>query len=200
MSGSADQRARGPILAGFYDQLLRRGVQYFLPASHLAIVGGRVPRPTREIVFHPASPGEMHFDSLGIRYVLKNDREFTDHERRMVRSILKFLSTRYEVLFERETTAPNFPIFSGLIEDHYVSTFLSGKVFDDGRSGVTPPDRVSEAIEVLRISALSSYEDKRISTGALLFGMQPDACHPLPPRPLDTLPYSSELTSIRSFH
>ena len=159
-----------------------------------------MPRPTREIVFHPASPGEMHFDSLGIRYVLKNDREFTDHERRMVRSILKFLSTRYEVLFERETTAPNFPIFSGLIEDHYVSTFLDGKVFDEGRSAVTPPDRVSEAIEVLRISALSSYEDKRISTGALLFGMQPDACHPLPPRPLDTLLYSSELTSIRSFH
>src|SRR5260370_7533419 len=28
----------------------------------------------------------------------------------------------------------------------------------------------------------------------------PDACHALPPRPADALPYSSELTSIRSFH
>ena len=30
-------------------------------------------------------------------------------------------------------------------------------------------DRVSEAIEVLRISALSTHEDKRTSSGALLF-------------------------------
>src|SRR4029077_15289986 len=28
----------------------------------------------------------------------------------------------------------------------------------------------------------------------------PDACHSLPSRPTDALPYSSELTSIRSFH
>ena len=62
------------------------------------------------------------------------------------------------------------------------------------------PDRISEAIEVLRISALSSYEGKRISTGALLFGSLGDACHSLPPRPPHALPYSSELTSIRSFH
>jgi len=81
-----------------------------------------------------------------------------------------------------------------------MSTFLDGRVFGDIRSATTLPDRISEAIEVLRISALSSYEDKRISTGALLFGTLPDACHKLPPRPSDALPYSSELTSIRSFH
>jgi hypothetical protein len=91
-------------------------------------------------------------------------------------------------------------MFGGLIEDHYISTFLDGRVFDDVRSAVTLPDRVSGAIEVLRISALSSYEDKRISTGALLVGTLPDKCHPLPARPLDALPYSAELTSIRSFH
>ena len=102
-------------------------MQYFLPSSHLAIVG-RVPRPTREIVFHAASPAELRFDCLGIRYVLTNYREFTDHEQRMVRSIVKFLSTRYELLFERETTARSIPIFGGLIEDHYVSTFLEGRV------------------------------------------------------------------------
>ena len=38
------------------------------------------------------------------------------------------------------------------------------------------------------------------STGALLFGFQPDACHALPSQPEGALPYSSELTSIRSFH
>jgi hypothetical protein len=34
----------------------------------------------------------------------------------------------------------------------------------------------------------------------LLFGTLPDACHKLPSRPSGALPYSSELTSIRSFH
>jgi len=107
---------------------------------------------------------------------------------------------RYELLFDREIAAQNLPIFGGLTEDRYVSTFLDGRVFGDTTSAATLPDRVSEAIEVLRISALSSYEDKRISTGALLFGTLPDACHKLPSRRLDALPYSSELTSIRSFH
>jgi hypothetical protein len=104
------------------------------------------------------------------------------------------------LLFNREIAAQNLPIFGGLTEDRYVSSFLEANVFYDTQSAVTRPDRVSEAIEVLRISALSSYEDKRISTGALLFGSFPDPCHPSPPQPADALPYSSELTSIRSFH
>ncbi len=118
----------------------------------------------------------------------------------MLESIGKFLSTRYEMLFDPEIPGRNLPIFGGLTEDRYVSTFLDGRVYDDARTAVSLPDRISEAIEVLRISALSSYEDKRISTGALLFGSLRDACHSLPPRPAGALRYSSELTSIRSFH
>jgi hypothetical protein len=155
---------------------------------------------TPAFVFHPTSQAGLRFEWLGIRYALTNYREFSEHERRMVRSIGKFLSTRYELLFDSDTAAHNVPIFGGLTEDRYVSTFLEGRVFEDVRSAATLSDRVSEAIEVLRISALSSYEDKRISTGALLFGTLPDACHKLPSQPLDALPYASELTSIRSFH
>ena len=109
------------------------------------------------------------------------------------------LSTRYELLFDREIPPQSMPILCGLTEDRYVSTCLDGRAFGDTTSAATLPDRVSEAIEVLRISTLSSYEDKRISTGALLFGTLPDACHKLPSRPSDALPYSSELTSIAAF-
>ncbi len=187
------------VLEGLYQQLLRRGVQYFLPSSHLEIVD-HARESTPEMVFHATSQAGLSFEWLGNRYALTNHREFSDHEQRMVRSIGRFLSTRYELLFDREIAAQNMPIFGGLIEDRYVSTFLDGRVFGDATSAATLPDRVSEAIEVLRISALSSYEDKRISTGALLFGTLPDACHKLPSRPSDALPYSSELTSIHSFH
>ena len=188
-----------PVLDGLYQQLLRRGIQYFLPSSHLEIVG-EARESTPQIAFHTTSDGGLSFEWLGNRYALTNHRGLSDHEQRMLRSIGRFLSTRYELLFDSEIAARNMPIFGGLTEDRYVSAFLEARVFDDARSAATLPDRVSEAIEVLRISALSSYEDKRISTGALLFGAFPDACHSLPPRPGDALPYSSELTSIRSFH
>jgi hypothetical protein len=155
---------------------------------------------TPEIVFHETSQAGLSFEWRGCKYALTNHREFSDHEQKMVRSIGRFLSTRYELVFNSETAARNMPIFGGLTEDRYVSTFLEGRVSDDTESAATIPDRISDAIEVLRISALSSYEDKRISTGALLFGTLPDACHKLPSRPSDALPYSSELTSIRSFH
>src|SRR6516165_2193377 len=187
-----------PDLNGLYEQLLRRGLQYFLPSANLEIVRGtREPAP--ELVFHGSSHS-LSFDWMGNQYTVTNPSEFSDHEQRMVRSIGSFLSMRYRLLFDHEIGAQNAPIFSGLTEDRYVSRFLGGGAFDDTRTAATLPDRVSEAIEVLRISALSSYEDKRISTGALLFGTMPDACHKRPSRPLDALPYSSELTSIRSFH
>jgi hypothetical protein len=182
-----------------YQELLRRGIQYFLPSSRLEVVGS-AREYTPQMVFHALPGGGLSFDWLGNQYALANHRELSDHEQKMLRSIGRFLATRYELLFDRGIAARNMPIFGGLIEDRYVSTFLEARVFDDPRNAARLPDRISEAIEVLRISALSSYEDKHISTGVLLFGSMPDACHSLPPRPADALPYSSELTSIRSFH
>ena len=69
-------------------------------------------------------------------------------------------------MFDRGIAARSMPKFGGSTEDRHVSAFLDARVFDDASSAATLPDRVSEVIEVLRISALSSYEDKRISTGA----------------------------------
>ena len=153
-----------------------------MPSSQLEVVGNG-PEWIPQVVFHSSSDGGLSFDWLGTKYALTNHREFSDHQQRMVRSIAKFLSTRHELLFNRDVAAQHVPIFGGLTEDRYVSTFLDGRVFDDAVSAGTLPDRVSEAIEVLRISALSSYEDKRISTGALLFGAWPDACHSVPSHP-----------------
>src|SRR5580704_17499535 len=199
MTGTVLKESGKPVLNGLYPQLLRRGLQYFLPSSQLQIVGN-VPEWTPQIVFRTASHDALGFDWLGTRYTLTHHREFSDHQLRMVRGITKFLSTRHQLLFNRDVAAQNMPIFGGLTEDRYVSTFLDGRVFDDAVSVATLPDRVSEAIEVLRISALSSYEDKRISTGALLFGAWPDTCHSVPSQPAGALPYSSDLTAIHSFH
>lgn len=196
---SVETKTTKPALEGLFHQFLRRGIQYFLPTSRLDAIGSS-PESSPEIVCEPVSEGGLRFEWQGIEYLLRNHREFTDHEQRLVRSVGRFLSVRRELLFGGEDAARKMGLFGGLTEDRYVSAFLERRVFDASASGAMLPDRISEAIDVLRISALSSYEDKRISTGALLFGSMPDTCHTLPARPDDALPYSSELTSIRSFH
>src|SRR5580698_3002552 len=109
---SAFKESGKPVLNGLYQQLLRRGVQYFLPSSKLEIVGS-VPEWTPQIVFRAASHGGLGFDCLGTRYTLTNHREFSDHQQRMVRSIAKFLSTRHDLLLNLDVTAQNMPIFGG---------------------------------------------------------------------------------------
>jgi hypothetical protein len=183
----------------YYDELLARGIQYFLPLSELTMVG-RTEDGKPE--FHSnLRNGGADLEWLGAKYSLTNQgKEFTEHEQRLLKGIGKVLATRYQLLFNAEVVARSSEIFNGLPEDHYVSGFLDPYVFAGAATLAKVTDRVSEAIEVLRISALSTYEDRRISTGALLFGFQPDACHELPAQPSGALHYSSELTAIRSFH
>jgi hypothetical protein len=179
--------------------LLGRGIQYFLPASVLTNVGRCEERKSQ--LHSRLRPGGADLEWLGTKYSLVNQgKDFTEHEHKLLKSIGKVLWTRHQLLFDAEVGARSSEIFSGLPEDHYVSGFLDPYVFAGAATLAKVVDRVSEAIEVLRISALSTYEDRRISTGALLFGFQPDACHALPTQPAGALPYSSELTSIRSFH
>ena len=188
-----------PFIDRYYEELLTRGLQYFLPASELTKTGRSEERKSG--LHSRLRAGGVDLEWLGAKYSLINQgKDFTEHEHKLLKSIGKVLSTRYQLLFDVEVGARSLEIFSGLPEDHYISGFLDPYVFAGAATFTKVTDRVSEAIEVLRISALSTYEDRRIATGALLFGFQPDACHALPTEPAGALPYSSELTSIRSFH
>jgi hypothetical protein len=58
------------------------------------------------------------------------------------------------------------------------------------------PSRISSTIHTLRTAALSTYENRRVSTGALLLGQDdPDEI-----APSDALPYGVELTALKSIH
>ena len=199
MASSLPTEPHRPFIDRYYEELLTRGIQYFLPSSELTNVGRTEDRKPQ--LHSHVRIGGVDLEWLGVKYSLVNQgKDFTEHEHKLLKSIGKVLSTRYHLLFNAEVVARSSEIFSGLPEDHYVSGFLDPYVFAGAAKMAKVVDRVSGAIEVLRISALSTYEDRRISTGALLFGFQPDACHSLPPQPTGALPYSSELTSIRSFH
>ncbi len=91
-------------------------------------------------------------------------------------------------------------IVPGIPEDRYISAYLDPSPYAGAEACLEKPDRVADTIQVLRISALTTYENRRIVTGALIFGEQPDPCHVLPPKPDGALPYATALTSIRSFH
>src|SRR5215475_7754604 len=116
----------------------------------------------------------------------------------MLKSVNTVLTSRYRMLRDADRSALDVERFSGAQEDRYVSAFLDARPYTD--ETWKRRDRIADAIEVLRTSALTTYENRRISTGALLFGIAPDPCHELPECPSGALRYSSALTPIRSFH
>ncbi len=189
-----------PFVDALYRELLERGIAYFLPMSQLEVL--EPIRPSQaELVFNQQRDGVLELEWLGFRYSLSNqERPFTENEKRLIKSIGSVLSTRYRLLFNADLAARRFELFRGLPEDRYVSAFLDPSPYIRREMPTLNTDRIADAIEVLRISSLTTYENRRIETGVILFGSQPDPCHALPPLQPGALRYSSALTSIRAFH
>jgi hypothetical protein len=90
-------------------------------------------------------------------------------------------------------------LFRGAIEDRYVGAFLDPRSYAiEAREARA--DRVASVIELLRVAALSSYENRPISTGVLLLGTQEDPCRPGAPLPAAAPAYTESLTAIKSFY
>jgi hypothetical protein len=134
---------------------------------------------------------------VGSQYLLTRDEPFTESELRLLRSIGTVLDSLYRTIVDDTRVEQRFELFRGLLEDRYVSAYIDRTPYNE--LGWKELDRMEEAIEVLRISSLSTYENRHISTGALLFGKDPDLCRQRPDTPSGALRYSPALTSIRSF-
>jgi DNA integrity scanning protein DisA with diadenylate cyclase activity len=188
------------VLETVFRQLLEQGVAYFMPETETEALS-ILPESEPVVTFHASPPGEMEFDWLGYRYrVKRREGSFTDAEARMVKSIGRVLSIRYRIALHPVLAAESAHLFRGFPEDRFVSAFLNSSAYRDPAQAASTPDKIAAAIEVLRLSAMSTYENRRISTGVILFGSHPDACHELPSLPQGALCYSSELTSTRSFY
>jgi CRP-like cAMP-binding protein len=188
------------FLDRLYGELLERSVHYFFPTGRLTVLGP-VSSIRQVLTYHAQQDTVLELEWLHSRYALsKPSKPFTAHENQLLKSIGHVLSTRYHLLFNADLAAQSFHLFRGLPEDRYVSAFLDPALYSNFEALPDITDRVAEAIEVLRMSALTTYENHRITTGALLLGAQPDPCHTLPPPPPDALHYSTALTSVRSFH
>ena len=141
--------------------------------------------------------GTLPVELFGVRYMLtpRGEARVTPHDRRLIRAIGSVLNLRYHHLFQMANAA-RLELFRGGSEDHYVAAFVEPRVYALPSS---QPSRIASTIQTLRTAALSTYENRRVSTGALLLG-DDDPYHPARPTSSDALPYGPELTSLKSIH
>jgi hypothetical protein len=192
-----------PVFAAsaLYDSLLQAALRQFFsratfetePTPSLSSDGRLAIEPTND-------PSVLTIRWFGSRYVLHVParRPFTPHEVRLARSIGSVLALRYRAIFDPKQMLERTELFRGAIEDRYVSAFLDAL----GPAEPESPraDLFSTAIEVLRVAALSSYENHAISSGVLVLDQDEDREHGVPTREDLSYRYSQALTGIKSFY
>ncbi len=171
------------------------GVGYFFPSAQFDLLEPDLD-PGEHRIERTSVGTSLILNWLGSRYSFARAEPFSEAELRLLTSIGAVLDSRYRMIVDATQVEQRFELFRGLPEDRYVSAYIDGAPY--AQKVWQGPDRVEDAIEVLRTSSLSTYENRRISTGVLLFGKDLDPCHELPVTPSGALHYSPALTSIRT--
>jgi hypothetical protein len=191
-----------PVFAAsaLYDNLLQSALRQFFgratfetePIPSLSSDGRLAIEPTHD-------PSVLSIRWFGSRHVLHVParRPFTAHEVRLAKAIGTVLALRYRALFDPRQMLERGDLFRGAIEDRYVGAFLDGaEQSDPSRSRA---DLVATALEVLRVAALSSYENRAISSGALILDVDGRGTS-APAADGQSYKYSPALTGIKSFY
>ena len=192
-----------PVFAAsaLYDNLLQSALRQFFgratfetePIPSLSSDGRLAIEPTND-------PSVLSIRWFGSRHVLHVParRPFTPHEVRLAKAIGSVLALRYRAIFDPRQMLERGDLFRGAIEDRYVSAFLNAQEQND--SALARADLVATALEVMRVAALSSYENKAISSGVLL--VDEDAREPISTAiPAgQSYKYTAALTGIKSFY
>jgi hypothetical protein len=188
-------------VGALYDNLLQSALRQFLSRAVL----DAEPTPSlssdgRLAIEPSADPFELTIRWFGTRYRLRVPGQwpFTPHEVRLARAIGSVLAARYRAILNPRIVAERSDLFGGAIEDRYVGAFLDPQPYTiDAREARA--DRIASVIELLRVSALSSYENRPISTGIVLLGTAGDPCRPVHPPIASTPAFSESLTATKSF-
>jgi hypothetical protein len=185
-------------VVGLYQMFLRRNLEHFFPDAVLDLEGDR-----NFIDVDALGSGERYrisdepegigvtIEWLRARYLFLpgSPTPFLPAERKLIDVIVRVLDHRFLALFDPEAVH-RAELFQYAFEDFIVTEFLD------------PPDsvRVPAALEALRVAALSTYENRRVSTGALLLGTADDPALPGWVNPKGAPRYSVRLTAIKGFH
>lgn len=184
-----------------YDSLLQSALRQFFDRATLDAQQTPAPADTRLAIEPSANPAALIIRWFGTRYTLRVPGRwaFSAHEVRLAQAIGNVLAARSRAILDPEIIAQRGDLFRGVIEDRYVGAFLDHKSYTiEAREARA--DRIASVIELLRVAALSSYENRPISTGVLLLSTLDDPCRP-GRFPTEATPqYSKQLTAIKSFH
>jgi hypothetical protein len=194
------ERPPAPIsrIVGAYQLVLRRTLEHFFPDAQLIAVGDR------SVIDWDGSPDETYFrllddpDGLGVEIEWLGTRlafqpgypaPLLATERRLVETVVEAIDLRFRGLFNQELPH-RLDRFQYLTEDLIVADYL--KSIDSYR--------IPAALEALRVAALSTYENRRVSTGALLLGTDYDPAAPHQVNVPGAPSFNARLTAIKGFH
>jgi hypothetical protein len=184
-----------------YDELLQGALRRFFPRAVLETESVLSLSSAGRLSMEPTTdPAALAVRWFGTRHVLRvpPKQPFSVHEVRLARAIGAVLSARYRAVFDPQLMTQRPELFQGAVEDRYVGAFLDPSTYGAQEAG-SRADRIASAIEVLRVAALSSYENRPISSGLLLLEADEDPCHHAQAPPF-VLPYSQQLTSVKAFY
>ncbi len=194
------ERPSGPIsrIVGVYQIVLRRTLEHFFPAAQLEILGDRSlinwdgTSDRRLFRLHDDATGTgIEIDWLGSRLAFQsgNPMPLLPSERRMVRVIVEAIDLRLRGLLNQDLSH-RLDRFSYQTEDLIVADYL----------GTASPYRVPAVLEALRVAALSTYENRRVSMGAMLLGTDHDPAGPGQVSREGAPNFNARLTAIKGFH
>jgi hypothetical protein len=191
-----------PVFAAsaLYDSLLQAALRQFY--SRATFETEAIPSLSSDgrLAIEPTGdPSELTIRWFGSRHVLHvpSRRRFTEHEVRLARAIGAVLSIRYRAVFDPKQMLERGELFRGAIEDRYVGAFVDELAYSN--LSMSRPDWVATAIEVLRVAAMSSYENRSISSGVLI--LSDDEVAPAAAmRDSQAFRYTHALTGIKTFY
>lgn len=201
MTPPAAEQGKAQAVSAHYDTVLRSALQQFferatLEAEPTPTVGGDA-----QLTIEPsANPAALIIRWSNTRYTLRVPARwpFTAHEVRLAKVIGHVLAARSGAILDPTIIANRGDLFRGLIEDRYVGAFLDYRDYTI-ESRTARADRIASIIELLRVAALSSYENRPISTGVILLGTADD-----PVRrgraPVAAPTYAEVMTSTKSVY
>jgi len=188
-------------VGALYDSLLQSALRQFFERATLDTESTAAAASDGRLAIEPsANPSALIIRWFGTRYTLRVPGRwpFTAHEVRLAQAIGAVLAARYRAIQNSRILAERADLFSGAIEDRYVGAFLDPRSYAmDARA--TRADRIASIIEMLRVAALSSYENRPISTGVLLLGTNADPVRPGIPPTSVVVSYTESLARIKSF-
>jgi DNA integrity scanning protein DisA with diadenylate cyclase activity len=187
--------------SALYDSFLHAALRQFFARATFETQPVLSASSDGRLAIEPTSdPATLNIRWFGTRHTLHvpKRRPFTPHEVRMAKAIGSVLAARYRAIFDPRLMASTGELFRGAIEDRYVGAFLTGRYSLDEEN--SRADRIATAIEVLRVAALSSYENRAISSGVLLLDTEADPAASGRPAPAGASPYTPALTAIKSFY